>query len=417
MASRRSILVADSAVEDEEPIPTYRIDLSLPPAERYVKLATDFAPRMKQITPLFDTVLHSVLPWSFLRSIVKFAALLILRRVYSSEETQELVGISKTSGVDMHFLVAFNLLLDILLGCTSGGVLTRIKKGKGAETHLGEKQADTEPRARMMHFRTLDWGMPELRSVLVVLEFVRSKTEGPETVMARTVTYAGFVGVLTGVRQNLSMSLNFRPTHNCSAISLRMHQSLVLLGVQPSISSVLRQHLLHPKHHPPTINNITKSITRTRSAPCYIILCSGTETTVIQKDLVNAQTKSATDFIVHTNHDFAPTDPSSQANTQKESSSILGMETLVEESEERKDCILSKWTALAKRQQREFKKGKGRQSPAIFEQTLQKWVKAYPIMNECTHFGCIMDPGTGTIRWLERGDEDLEDSEVVEELI
>lgn len=186
-------------MEEDDPIPTYRIDLSLPPAERYVKLASDFAPRMKQITPLFDTVLESVLPWSFLRSIVKFAALLILRRVYSSEETQELVGISKASGVDMHFLVAFNLLLDILLGCTSGGVLTRIKKGKGGETYLGEK-TDTEPRARMMHFRTLDWGMPELRNALVVLEFVRSKSEEPETVIARTVTYAGFVGVLTGVR-------------------------------------------------------------------------------------------------------------------------------------------------------------------------------------------------------------------------
>lgn len=404
-------------MEDDDPIPTYRIDLSLPPAERYVKLATDFAPRMKQITPLFDSVLESVLPWSFLRSIVKFAALLILRRVHSSEETQELMGISKASGVDIHFLVAFNLLLDVLLGCTSGGVLTRIKKGKGGETHLGEKQADTEPRARMMHFRTLDWGMPELRSVLVVLEFVRSKTEEPETVIARTVTYAGFVGVLTGVRQDLSMSLNFRPTHNCSAFALRMHQSLVLLSVQPSISSVLRQHLLRQEHPPPTINNITKSITKTRSAPCYIILCSGTETTVIQKDLVIAQTKSSTDFIVHTNHDFAPTDPSSQANNQKESSSILGMETLVEESEERKDCILGKWTALAKRQQREFKRGKGRQSPAVFEQTLQKWVKAYPIMNECTHFGCILDPGTGTIRWLERGVEDLEENEVIEELI
>ncbi|KAM6486987.1 beta subunit of N-acylethanolamine-hydrolyzing acid amidase-domain-containing protein [Trichoderma sp. SZMC 28011] len=417
MASRRSILVADSAMEEDDPIPTYRIDLSLPPSKRYVKLATDFAPRMKQITPLFDTVLESVLPWSFLRSIVKFAALLILRRVYSSEETQELMGISKASGVDMHFLVALNLLLDILLGCTSGGVLTRIKKGKGGETHLGEKQTGTEPGVRMMHFRTLDWGMPELRSVLVVLEFVRSNSKEPETVIARSVTYAGFVGVLTGVRQNLSMSLNFRPTHNCSALSLRMHQSLVLLGVQPSISSVLRQHLLRPEHHPPTINNIAKSITKTRSAPCYIILCSGTETTVIQKDLVNAQTKSSTDFIVHTNHDFAPTDPSSQSNTQKESSLILGMETLVEESEERKDCIQSKWTALAKRQQREFKKGKGRESPAIFEQTLQKWLKAYPIMNECTHFGCILDPGTGTIRWLERGVEELEDSEIVEELI
>lgn len=137
---------------------------------------------------------------------------------------------------------------------------------------------------------------------------------------------------------------------------------------------------------------------------------------MVQKDLDDAQTRSAVDFIVHTNHDFAPADQSDQAYTQKESSSILGMEALVEESEERKDCILSKWTALAKRQERELSRGRGRGNPAIFEHTLQKWVKSFPIMNECTHFGCIMDPGTGTIRWIERGVEDLEDLEDLEEL-
>lgn len=185
----------------------------------------------------------------------------------------------------------------------------------------------------------------------------------------------------------------------------------MLVGVRPSISSVLRQHFLRPERHHLAIDDMVKSITRTRAAPCYVILCSGTETTVVQKDLLNAQTRSAVDFIVHTNHDFAPTDPSGQAYSQRESSAILGMETLVEESKERKDCILSKWTALARRQERELRRGRGRESPAIFEQTLQRWVKSYPIMNECTHFGCILDPGTGTIRWLERGVQDLEDSE------
>jgi hypothetical protein len=87
------------------------------------------------------------------------------------------------------------------------------------------------------------------------------------------------------------------------------------------------------------------------------------------------------------------------------------MESLVEESEERKDCIQSKWTALTKRQDRKLKEGRGRESLAIFEHTLQKWVRAFPIMNECTHFGCIMDPGTGTIRWIERGVEDVDDIE------
>jgi hypothetical protein len=42
--------------------------------------------------------------------------------------------------------------------------------------------------------------MDSLRSVLVQLEFIRSESDEPEKVIARTVTYAGFVGVLTGVR-------------------------------------------------------------------------------------------------------------------------------------------------------------------------------------------------------------------------
>lgn len=185
----------------------------------------------------------------------------------------------------------------------------------------------------------------------------------------------------------------------------------MLFGIRPSISSVLRQHFLHPERRQLSINNAVTSIERTRAAPCYIILCSGAETTVVQKDLDDARTRSAVDFIVHTNHDFAPTDQSDQAYTQKESSSILGMESLVEESEERKDCIQSKWTALTKRQDRKLKEGRGRESLAIFEHTLQEWVRAFPIMNECTHFGCIMDPGTGTIRWIERGVEDVDDIE------
>jgi hypothetical protein len=181
----------------QEPIPIYRIDLSLPPSERYTQLATDFAPKMKDVTPLFDEVLATVIPWAWLRRLLKWLSNLVLRRVYSSEETQELKGIAKASGVDLYFLVALNVLLDSLMGCTSGGVLTKPEKRREVESNPWDEE---ERRPRMMHFRTLDWGMDELRSVLVILEFLKSKSETPEKVIARTITYAGFVGVLTGVR-------------------------------------------------------------------------------------------------------------------------------------------------------------------------------------------------------------------------
>jgi hypothetical protein len=171
------------------PIPVYTIDLSLPPAQRYIQVASDFSPKMKALTPLFDEVLLPAIPFAPIRRLIEYFASLFLFRVYSSEETKELKGIAKASGVSLYFLIALNVLLDSLLGCTSGGVMTDLtpRKKEGKEK-------------RMIHFRTLDWGMDGLRSVLVVLEFVRSGSSEPEKVIARTVTYAGFVGVLTGVR-------------------------------------------------------------------------------------------------------------------------------------------------------------------------------------------------------------------------
>ncbi|CZS90012.1 uncharacterized protein RAG0_01159 [Rhynchosporium agropyri] len=99
----------------------------------------------------------TVIPWQWARKLVEWLASIFLYRVDSSEETKELRGISEASGIDLYFLVALNVLLDSLLGCTSGGVMTS----------MGQKGGDGK---RMMHFRTLDWGMDPLRSVLVVLE-------------------------------------------------------------------------------------------------------------------------------------------------------------------------------------------------------------------------------------------------------
>ncbi len=96
------------------------------------------------------------------------------------------------TGLDMHLLVAFNVLLDLFMGCTSGGVKLSVED-------------------RMLHFRTLDWGMDPLWKVIVQLEYNRDGVK-----VASVLTYVGYVGVLTGVRKALSISLNFRPVHNAS---------------------------------------------------------------------------------------------------------------------------------------------------------------------------------------------------------
>jgi hypothetical protein len=143
---------------DRDAISTYRIDLSLPPAERYRQLAIDFGPRIRALKPLLDEVLKPLLPYAYIHRFVEFLASNILRRVYSPEETQELRGISELSGVDIYFLVALNVLLDSFLGCTSGAVMVRPSKRK----EESDESASWAGKERMMHFRTLDWGMDAL---------------------------------------------------------------------------------------------------------------------------------------------------------------------------------------------------------------------------------------------------------------
>ncbi|KAL5327178.1 hypothetical protein ACEPPN_004870 [Leptodophora sp. 'Broadleaf-Isolate-01'] len=394
---------------DDAPIPTYRIDLSLPPAERYVKLAKDFASEMQAMTSLLDEVLHLVIPWLWLRKLVEWLASIFLCRVHSVEETEELKGIAKASGVDLYFLIALNVLLDSLLGCTSGGVMTS----------LGKKGED---RKRMMHFRTLDWGMDPLRSVLVILEFVRSESPNPKMVIGRSISYAGFVGMLTGVRKSLSVSLNFRPTHSCSTLALRKHQLLVLLGFRPSVCSIIRSMIAPSGIEQPasdlSLEDQLLAIPRYRCPPCYLVLSDGISTAVIERDLDSTGVQIDKEFIIVTNNDAKHDSLPNVTGKKDKSALVLDMEQWIQESSERKACVWKKWCGVKTRlRQKLIKEGVKAEDlthdgwASVKYKTLQDWLRAYPVQNECTHFMCIMDAQEGEIVFLERGvvtDDDVE---------
>ena len=173
----------------EADIQTYRIDLGLPPDQRYTEIVKDFSLEMKGMTSLFGEVLCDMVPWAPLRWLVERLAPFLLRSVYNAEENAELHGLSKATNIPIHFFIALNVLLDSMLGCTSGGVLVSPSSKRG-ETE--------EP--RMMHFRSLDWVMERLKAVVVVLEFVDSTSAEPEKVFATSISHVGLVGILTGVR-------------------------------------------------------------------------------------------------------------------------------------------------------------------------------------------------------------------------
>jgi len=273
-------------------------------------------------------------------------------------------GIAAIGGIPLHVVIAFNTFLDVLMGCTSG----------------------TAPLGRtgeILHFRSLDWEMEELRPLVIQVEFIRSGS-----LVARAVTYAGYTGILTGVRRQLSISLNYRAHRSNRPISMRLHQFLVLLGFRRSISSVLRDYLLSPGP-PLSLDALRSTLPAIPTSACYLTFSDGKSSLILEKDLDTAVVRESLDgFIVTTNLDDAIHALSEEEIEEyiKTQLTFEGEKWLITNSKERRCVIEDAW-----------RKGKG-----ATLKTLMEWMKTWPVKNEFTHFACVMSPSTGSLLWVKR---------------
>ncbi|OIW25396.1 hypothetical protein CONLIGDRAFT_656996 [Coniochaeta ligniaria NRRL 30616] len=418
----------DSAgLRQRRPIPTFTVDLSVKPEDRYAHIVPHLLPHIRRakLTDLFDDLITQFAPGHTVGSVVRRSAQLLLRRVYGDEENAELQGIAKAADLPMYLLVAFNVVLDLLLGCTSGGV--RVE-----EPAASRSSAQTKWRSHIVHFRTLDWGMDPLRELVVELEYVRSPG-GP--VVATTVGYFGYVGVLTGVRKGLSMSLNFRPRHDDSSLRKRLdfrkHQLMVILGLRPSISSVLRRYLLNePQECPPhksrgqsepgdatdadadakerkkagfDIKTVITELSASPSTSAYLIFCTPQSVFSIEKDNHTAFVRTSDSFLTTYNHDASDEgDPNAliyaaRQLSASEPKATTGMEEIVEYSTDRKRVLDKIYRRCVKRRRQKL----GRPGDAVgmndvfdFLNDKDKW-----IINDETHYAVIMDPKKGQVLW------------------
>ena len=417
--------------------PHFTVDLSLPPSQRYVHIAPHFKDDIEDLSRLFDDIVKAFFP-EFLSGSLHLLARLALRRVCSAEENAELKGIAAATGAKMHLLVAFNVLLDLLLGCTSGGVKVDEPHNPPSDTSAApgwpmspaalEQLPWTE---RILHFRTLDWGMDPLRRVVIELDFVYN-AGGP--VIATSLTYFGYVGVLTGVRKGLSMSLNFRPHHDGSTwkkrLGFRLHQLLVVLGQRHSISSVLRAYLLAPEEaldgvdslstnrtsseedaiintqariaqeDLPTrvINKILATLSSSPSTSAYLIFCTPTNVYSVEKDNRAVVVHQSETFLTTCNHDIVDeADPSQLKATAREMAvdGAIGMEDLIGYSVDRKRLLTKYWQARVRR----HRKSTGRESGAVEYSDVLDMVRHEEISNDETHYAVVMDPSVGKVMW------------------
>lgn len=437
--------------------PRLTVNLSLAPERRYDQVTAYMKQRL-DLRQEFNDILDETVGPS-IAAALRITAHLLMRRLHSDEEDAELRGISKATGIPHSILVMINVFLDMVMGCTSGGARVSIpadKEAHGSSGCLEGTPAGDGDRgaASMLHFRTLDWCDGPLRKMIVELDFVASEG-GP--VVARTLTYYGYVGVLTGVRPGLSVSLNSRVLHDRSTLRKRFryrgHQLLACIGRRPGISSQLRSLLFDNESlgaetaTPPKggdseadspkrihdsgekdadISNILQKLQAAPSTAAYLVLCTPTRVYSIEQDHRSATWTSSDNFLVACNHDVAeeasPRNDPEAGQPKQETRSFLNVLPgfphrigwIIDQSMERKKSIMAVREGIMDARRRKNAgehdqqdrhshcrcgDGEDEQDKTMTHEDLLTMVKTGPISNEGTHFAVVMDPSAGEIVW------------------
>ena len=278
--------------------PTYVINLDLPPAERWAKVAVDY----KHYFPTLFKEMEALYPKDVVEVVLKLAD--DLEKYIRYPYADEIMGIVTHSN---HSVSSGQLLLGNIyyeLTAYGSGVSSGVRH-HGACTSI----VAVDSKGTLYHGRNLDYSFSEtLKSMTINVRFER----GGKAVFTGT-TFAGYVGILTGCRTNgISISMNERNQGEwwknvIEALKDGTHGIVSLL-----IREVLQNETLSFKEAVGILSS-TPFI-----APCYLIVggVDKTEAVVVTRDRESAidqwyiNPDNGSWFILETNYDHWKPPPS-----------------------------------------------------------------------------------------------------------
>lgn len=140
---------------------------------------------------------------------------------------------------------------------------------------------------QMVHFRTMDWALPELKDITI-----RIKMYDGDRYLFEAISWAGFVGILTGIKPHkFTISLNYRRSKGGSLFD---NLKMLITGAYPS-SYFIRELLSNDVSLLANIKQVDLI------SPAYFIVMSDEFSGVIIRDRKGYRIKSAP--IVQTNCD------------------------------------------------------------------------------------------------------------------
>lgn len=175
---------------DNWTMPTYTVDLDKDPADRWTEIVTPLSENiMAMIQQFIEAELHGAIKSPLIKALLDLGTDELLKKIPSPYD-DEMRGIAKATGIHVTYIFVYNIMYEVMGLCTS--LVANDKDG------------------HVYHARNLDFGLflgtnttthnwaltEKLRPLLMNLNFVR----GGAT-LYQTTQYAGYIGVLTGVRK------------------------------------------------------------------------------------------------------------------------------------------------------------------------------------------------------------------------
>jgi hypothetical protein len=283
--------------------------------------------------------------------------------MHNDEFTEECIAFAKVAQIQPSICMAFNKGLDMMASCTSAGIMSK---------------QDQHAHPTMLHYRNLDWSMELLRKLMCRITFSRQGE-----IVADTISYAGYLGSLTGVRKDLSVSLNFRTDWSSTTGYLKL-LGLVLANKRAPIGWTLRQYLTMPV--PPPFDILVEEIRSSPSSPFYIILCTHNQFVSIAKFIDPSRNYVVTteDSMLQTNTDL------DDSGCCKAVSPHLELRCAAIQSAIERHRVLTEELAV------QIASKSASDEPLLMKQILTSLSK-FPVTNEGTHFTVVMDPALGKI--------------------
>ncbi|XP_065201541.1 acid ceramidase-like isoform X2 [Planococcus citri] len=337
----------------------YRIDLNTPPVERWKKLASDMKPQISKFLEAIRNNTNEIFGSEIFRVIDNYIPL--LTKTLPQEYYEEIIGISEATELSVGEVTIYNIFYEFHSLCTS----------------IVMRDVDN----KMYHGRNLDFGLflgwdvknktwlvaELLRPLIVKVEFERAGQP-----LYTSVSFAGYTGVLTGIKKNLfSLSVNERFKLNGGLIGII---EWIFGRRNQQWNGILTRQVMEKAN---SYNEAQKLLSSPHLlAPCYFIL-TGTKPDqgcVITRGRHDFDMWSLADekmkntwYLVQTNYDHWKKPPSFD---DRSSPATICLELLG-----RQDAIYSLYNVLS----------------------------TIPVLNKLTVYTAIMDPLTGDMKlWLQK---------------